>query len=403
MKAQLLAINLGSSSLKFALYLIKDSTNLTRACLGRLSGIGARQGELSLLVNDDRRTQSVSAPNYVAAFTILRRWLEDNVDESHLLAIGHRLVHGGTRYQESQRLSVEVVDALASLRNLDPKHLPGEIFFARAFMQEFPHLHHLACFDTQFHKSLPRVAQLFAIPRRYFAQGIRRYGFHGLSCEYVMNMLAEREAGVRGRVIIAHLGSGASLTAVLDGHSVETTMGLTPASGVPMSSRAGDLDPGLLTHLALNEQLTPLELQQLINQESGLLGVSETSGDLSELLKQEQRDPRAADAIQLFCYHVRKSICGLTGVLEGLDTLVFCGGVGENLSDIRARICAGLEFLGVEIADEQNTHNDAIISTPASRVSVRVIQTNEELIIAQHCIKLLNNIHESGCDVTLRH
>jgi acetate kinase len=249
----------------------------------------------------------------------------------------------------------------------------------------------VACFDTAFHHDLPRVARLLPIPRRYEAQGVRRYGFHGLSYAYLMEELVRLgdPAATKGRVILAHLGNGASLAAVRDGKSIDTSMGFTPTAGLVMSTRSGDLDPGLAPYLARTEQITAKQFYEMVNQQSGLLGVSEISPDMRDLLAQEVADVRAAEAVALFCYQAKKWIGSFAAALGGLDTLVFAGGIGENASLVRARICEGLSFLGVELNETRNAKNAAVISTDASRATVRVMRTDEELMIARSVCRVL--------------
>jgi acetate kinase len=302
------------------------------------------------------------------------------------------VVHGGPKYSEPQRITSEMVAELHELQPFDPDHLPEEILLTEAFHHRFPHLVQVACFDTAFHHDLPRVAQLFPLPRRYEARGVRRYGFHGLSYAFLMEELA-RIAGsqaARGRVVLAHLGNGASLAAVHEGKSVDTSMGLTPAGGVPMSTRSGDLDPGLVWYLARTEKITAKKFNEMVNFQSGLLGVSETSSDMHDLLKHEPEDVRAAEAVALFCYQVKKWIGGFAAALGGLDTLVFAGGIGENAPVVRARICDGLGFLGIELEEKRNLAGAAVISTEAGRVAVRVMHTDEEWMIAKTVCRVLN-------------
>jgi acetate kinase len=250
----------------------------------------------------------------------------------------------------------------------------------------------VACFDTAFHHNLPRVSQLLPIPRRYESQGVRRYGFHGLSYEFLMGELA-RQAGpqaAQGRVILAHLGNGASLAAVYEGKSMDTSMGFTPAAGIPMSTRSGDLDPGLVWYLERTEKLTAKKFNEMINFQSGLIGISETSSDMHDLLVRETEDVRAAEAVAFFCYQVKKWIGAFAAALGGLDTLVFAGGIGENAPVVRARICDGLGFLGIDLEEKRNTASAAVISTESSRVAVRVIHTDEEWMIAKTVCRVLN-------------
>jgi acetate kinase len=309
-----------------------------------------------------------------------------------LTAVGHRVVHGGPNYSQPQRITAEMVEELHQLSAFDPEHLPEEILLTGAFHRRFPDLPQVACFDTAFHHDLPRVARMLAIPRRYEAQGVRRYGFHGLSYEFLMRELA-RLAGAeaaKGRVILAHLGSGASLAAVRDGQSVDTSMSFTPTAGLPMSTRSGDLDPGLVWYLARTEGLDAKGFNEMASFQSGLLGVSETSSDMRDLLGRETLDVRAAEAGALFCYQVKKWLGAFAAALGGLDTLVFAGGIGENAPAVRARICDGLGFLGIELEEKRNAAGEGVISAAASRVVVRVIRTDEELMIAKTVCRVLS-------------
>ena len=284
-----------------------------------------------------------------------------------------------------------MVDELRQLSPFDPEHLPEEILLTEAFHRRFPDLPQVACFDTAFHHDLPRVAQILPIPRRYEAQGVRRYGFHGLSYAFLMEELA-RLAGTeaaQGRVILAHLGNGASLAAVHRGKSMDTSMSFTSAAGVPMSTRTGDLDPGLAWYLARTEHLDAQGFNEMVNSKSGLLGVSETSSDMRDLLEREASDVRAAEAIALFCYQVKKWIGAFAAALGGLDTLVFAAGIGENAPTVHARICDGLGFLGIELDEKRNAANEGMISAETSRVPVRVIRTDEEYVIAETVCRIL--------------
>jgi len=260
------------------------------------------------------------------------------------------------------------------------------------FLRCFPDLPQIACFDTAFHHDMPRVARLLPIPRRYEALGVRRYGFHGLSYAYLMEELVRLgdPAATKGRVILAHLGNGASLAAVRDGKSVDTSMSFTPSAGVPMSTRSGDLDPGLVGYMARTEQMTAKQFEEMVNFHSGLLGMSETSSDMRDLLECEKQDVRAAEAIAVFCYQVKKWIGAFAAALGGLDTLVFAGGIGENAPRVRARICEELEFLGIDLNQKRNAAHAPLISPDSGRVKVRVIHTDEELMIARSVVRVLN-------------
>jgi acetate kinase len=392
----ILTINGGSSSIKFALFEAGDS--LRRILEGAIERIGLPEATLRVkgLDQADNFSRLVTAPDHTVAVGALMDWVEERLGCDALTAVGHRVVHGGPKYTKPQRITEEMVEELHRLSPFDPEHLPEEILLTEAFHRRFPDLPQVACFDTAFHHDLPRVARLLPIPRRYEAQGVRRYGFHGLSYEFLMGELA-RLAGTeaaQGRVILAHLGNGASLSAVRDGKSIDTSMGFTPASGLVMSSRSGDLDPGLVSYLARTEKMSAAQFQHLVNHASGLLGVSETSSDMRDLLDREAQDVRAAEAIGLFCYQAKKWIGAFAAALGGLDTLVFAGGIGENAPTVRARICDGLGFLGIELEEKRNAANEGVISTAASRVAVRVIRTDEELMIARSVCRIVGSARE---------
>lgn len=296
-------------------------------------------------------------------------------------AIGHRIVHGGHRFERAVRVTPDVIAALRDMVMLDPDHMPAELAIVAEAQARFPAVPHVACFDTAFHRAMPRVAKLVPVPRHF---GIERFGFHGLSYAYLMDELGRMDPVAQsGRVVLAHLGAGASLAAVANGQPMETTMGFTPTSGIPMATRSGDLDPGVLLHLARTRQLGVDALDDLVNRQSGLLGLSETSSDMRELLALEASDIRAAEAIALFCHQVKKSVGALATVLGGVDTLVFSGGIGENAAPIRARITRGLVHLGVELDEERNERHAPVVSTATSPCTVRVMPTDEEQVIAR--------------------
>jgi acetate kinase len=323
--------------------------------------------------------------DHTAAVDTLMDWIEQRQQSEALTGVGHRIVNGGPNYYKPQRLTSEMMEELRQLAPFDPDHLPEEILLTQAFRRRFPRLPQVACFDTAFHHDMPRVAQMLPIPRRYESQGVRRYGFHGLSYAFLMEELARLgdPAAKTGRVILGHLGNGASLAAVRNGKSVDTSMSFTPNAGVPMSTRSGDLDPGLVLYLARTEKMSAKEFNEMVTSHSGLLGISETSSDMRDLLEHETRDVRAGEAVALFCYQVKKCIGAFAAALGGLDTLVFAGGIGENAPTVRARICGGLGFLGIEIEEKENAANEGVISTAASRITVRVIRTDEERMIAK--------------------
>ena len=380
----ILTINGGSSSIKFALY--RTDELLKRWLYGKVDRIGLPGTNLTFidLTQNQQDSRGIKASDHRSAADVLIGWLEERIGFASLKAVGHRVVHGMT-HSEPEQVTPELIDELHRITPYDPDHLPREIELIEAFRQRHPKLPQLACFDTAFHRTMPRVAQILPIPRRFEAMGVQRYGFHGLSYAYLVEELA-RVAGAKaaqGRVILAHLGNGASLAAVRDGQSVDTSMGFTPTAGIPMGTRPGDIDPGVAWFMMQVENLTPTQFNNLINHESGLLGVSETSSDMHDLLDRQAKDTRAAEAVDLFCYQVKKWIGAFAAALGGLDTLVFAGGIGENAAVVRARICEGLGFLGVDLKDEENAANAALISSSASRVSVRVIRTDEEWIIAK--------------------
>ena len=319
-------------------------------------------------------------------------WLDRTIGFAQVAAIGHRVVHGGSRFRRPESITDDVIEELRKLSPCDPDHLPGEIQLIEAFRAQDADLRQIACFDTAFHHEMPRVAKIVPIPRRFEELGVRRYGFHGLSYSYLLDELAKTGGPneARGRVILAHLGSGASLAAVRAGQSVDTTMGFTPASGLVMGTRSGDLDPGLTRFLSQVERVSVEQFDSLVNHESGLLGVSETSSDVRDLLERQNIDVRAAEAIELFCYQAKKGIGAFAAVLGGLDTLVFTGGIGENSPEIRRRICEGLDFLGISLNSTRNESTARLISSDESPVKVRVIRTDEELMIAKSVASYLN-------------
>ena len=388
--SNILTVNGGSSSIKFALYQAGALTQ--RKLMGKIDRIGLSGTKLTFndTFRDQQGSRSIEAADHSSAVNFLIDWLEQQVGLTHVTAIGHRVVHG-MQHSQPEHITQSLLDELHCISSYDPDHLPHEIELIEAFRKHCPELPQVACFDTAFHHTLPRVARLLPIPRRFDAMGIQRYGFHGLSYAYLMQEL-ERIAGVEaahGRVILAHLGNGASLAAVHDGRSVDTSMGFTPAGGLMMGTRPGDLDPGTAWYMMQSENLTPPQFNQLINHECGLLGVSETSSDMSDLLEREATDVRAAEAIALFCYQVKKWIGAYTAVLGGLDTLVFAGGIGENAPAVRTRICDGLRFLGIEVEEKRNVTNTGVISAKTSRATVRVLHTDEEVMIAKSVCHIL--------------
>ncbi len=340
---RILTINTGSSSLKAALYDLDHEERLRVAAQAERIGLSESRmrvtdaGGATLL--DERR----DLPDHAAGVQALFVWLRQRQLADQLGAIGHRVVHGGSRYSQPHLIDDDLLRTLQELVPIDPDHLPQAISAIQAAQQAYPAMPQVACFDTAFHRSMPRVAQIYALPRRLADEGVIRYGFHGLSYEYILSALrAEDARAADGRVIIAHLGNGASLCAIRDGASVETTMGFSPTGGLVMGTRSGDLDPGVLLYLLASRGMDAAAVNQMVNHQAGLLGLSETSADMRDLLDRETSDPRAAEAVALFCYQARKFLGALAAALGGLETLIFTGGIGEHAAAIRSRICAGL-------------------------------------------------------------
>jgi len=386
----LLTINGGSSSIRFAIY--EAGKTPRRRLAGKIDRIGL--SGTNLIVNDAAGSAQaplrLAATDHRTAVRVLMDWLDAQPVFASIKAVGHRVVHG-MKHTEPERITAKLLAELRRITPYDPDHLPSEIALIEALRQRHPKLPQVACFDTAFHRSMPRVAKLLPIPRRYLAKGVEHYGFHGLSYAYLMEELGRIDrAEANGRVILAHLGNGASLAAVRGGKCIDTSMGFTPTSGLVMSTRTGDLDPGIAYYLARSERMSAAKFNQMVNHESGLLGVSGTSSDLRDLCARAATDVRAAEAVELFCYQVTKWIGAYAAALGGLDTLVFAAGIGENAPLIRKRICGRLGFLGVELNAKRNAQHAPLISSDAGRVRVRVIRTDEELMIARSVSRLLN-------------
>jgi acetate kinase len=384
----ILCLNAGSSSLKFATFTL-GATEETRSAYGAIENMG---GESRFWLKNARdevaAEKQVSLPGPRESLEEVFRVLEKQKQPGPT-AVGHRIVHGGSFYTAPVKIDADVLRTLKQLVPFAPVHLPAQIELIEAVATHYSHLPQVACFDTAFHSGMPEVARRLALPRNLWEQGIRRYGFHGLSYEYILSALGEQ---AKRRTIIAHLGNGASMAAILDGRPVDTTMGLTPAGGFMMSSRSGDLDPGVLVYL-MGRGAGASDLEQLVDQQSGLLGVSGISGDMKILLEKRKSEPHAAQAVAMFCYAVRKYVGAFAAVLAGLDTLVFTGGMGEHASPVREEICRGLEFLGVAIDDQLNRQNAPVISRKQSRCEVRVMATDEDRMIARHTRATLRTSH----------
>ena len=379
MEQTILSLNGGSSSLKFAVYRLSGAGE-ERIFSGAVEAIGQPMGKAWLRSGDKAPLEETgNFPDHTAAIKKMFAALREQGLEK-LAAAGHRIVHGGPKFTAPQLIDARLTEALKELIPFAPLHLPSQVAMIEAVEVHFPDLPQVACFDTAFHSGMPEVAQRFALPQKLWEQGIRRYGFHGLSYEYVVSKLG-RELG--GRAIIAHLGNGASMVALKDGLPMDTSMGLTPTGGFMMGTRSGDLDPGVLIHL-LKAGYSADRLEELVDHEAGLLGVSGQTSDMKTLLEKSQIDKAAGLAVQMFAYQVRKFIGAYAAVLNGLDTLVFTGGIGERAVDIRVKICLGLEYLGITLATEANDRNSELISLPASKCTVRVIQADEDLMIVRH-------------------
>jgi acetate kinase len=399
----ILTLNSGSSSLKFSVY---ERAEKAERCLlqGRQERIGSNDGRFHAVdgTGAELADEAASFSNHAGALDLILHRLPSLVPNP-IDAVGHRVVQGGPHHLAPERVTPSLLKELRKLCPLDPPHLPAALDAMEAAAKLWPKLPQVACFDTSFHRTLPRVAQMLPLPRALTEEtGLMRYGFHGLSCEYIAGEL-KHVAGdevAQGRVIIAHRGNGASMTALRGGKSVETTMGFTPAGGLVMGSRPGDLDPGVLAYLLREGKVAPDALNDFIYQQSGLKGVSGLSADLRDLMKARNTHVPAQEAIDLFCYQARKSIGALVAVLDGVDTIVFTGGIGENAALPRASICEGLRHLGVEIEARANDDNLDMISAPSSRVTVRVMKTNEELVIARHTARLALNQQNSATPST---
>jgi acetate kinase len=383
---RLLTLNTGSSSVKLALYAEGDAPEIVSV----VERIGSPVGH-TLVQDAQGRTLASSAEavkDHSAALNVLLLALEAHGTTEGLGAIGHRVVHGGPLYREPTLVTAQVVDALRQLVVIDPDHLPQAILGIETLGRAFPGVPQVACFDTAFHRHMPVEARVFALPRALADEGVVRYGFHGLSYEFVLDALGRIDpAAARGRVVIAHLGNGASMAAVRNGVGIDTTMGFTPTGGLVMGTRSGDLDPGVLLYLLLSKGQDARALSALVNKEAGLLGLSGTSGDMQDLLR-AGGDARAAEAISVFCYQAKKFLGGLVAALGGLDTLVFTGGIGEHAPAVRAAICEGLSSFGIALDPERNTAGEGVISPPFDPVTVRVIKTDENAMVARHARRL---------------
>ena len=390
----LLTLNAGSSSIKFALFGCATPIPRSPALVGQIDGIGtvqaahfkARDGSGQVL--DDCDLPLEGEHPHQAALDHLVAWLRRRESGWTIVGVGHRVVHGGELYSQPVRLDDAHVQRLAEFIPLAPLHQPHNLAGIAAMRAALPGMPHVACFDTAFHRSQPPLAQLFALPRRITAQGVRRYGFHGLSYEYIAEVLPHYlGATAQGRVIVAHLGNGASMCAMLDGRSQATTMGFTAVEGLMMGTRAGALDPGVLLYLMDYHGMDARALTQMLYRESGLLGVSGISQDMRELLASDRKE--AAEAVDLFCYRIVREVGSLAAAIGGLDALVFTGGIGERAAAVRQKVCRELGWFGLELDAAANAADAVRISAAESRVATLVLPTNEEWMLARHTAQLI--------------
>ncbi len=387
----LLVVNAGSSSIKFTAYKTGASPHrLVADFSGQLDGINNRsrfwvkKADGETLLNCPLNGQTV--PDHAAAIARILAWLEDYLGAARLLAVGHRIVHGGPQYCTPVLLNEKILQDLEGLIPLAPLHQPHNLAPVRALQKAQPSLPQVACFDTAFHQTQPAIAQRFALPRDLTAEGIRKYGFHGLSYEYVATLLPTLDAKLeKARVVVAHLGSGASLCALHEGRSVATTMGFSPLDGLVMGTRCGSIDPGVLLYLMERHNMDLSQLQTLLYHQSGLLGVSGLSSDMRTLLASD--DPFAKEAIDLFVYRVGREIGSLAAALGGLQALVFTGGIGENSAQIRQQVCQQAAWLGLDLDQAANAAGVSCISTPGSKLAAWTVPTDENLMIARHTLK----------------
>lgn len=385
------AINSGSSSLKFGLFTLEDP--LQMIVKGKISGIGSPACLFS--ITNPGKSGTSCNPGHLEsiekAAELVTQWLQQQARHYKINGIGHRVVHGGLTFYEPRQIDDSLISDLQKLEPLAPLHLPDSLSIINVFRRSFAAITQVACFDTAFHTSMPFEARHYALPRYLWSEGVIRYGFHGISCEYICQQLIQWDITLSGKkIIVAHLGSGSSMTAIKDSSSIDNTMGFTPAGGLVMNTRAGDIDPGVASYLLKKKQMDAAQLDDLFNKESGFRAISGSDHPLEQLLQEEKDDPQAAQAIAMYCYHAKKQIGALAAAMGGLDILVFTGGIGEHAAVARKRICDGLAFAGIELNDELNDRSAETISELASRVQVYVIPTDEEIVIARHVKEYLH-------------
>lgn len=388
----IVVLNGGSSSLKFSAFVSNPGQDLELKLRGQVDGIGVAPRFVAKTpdgeVMGDKEWENHPDINHRTLSDYLIEWLRDNLQDIRVRAVGHRVAHGGKIYSQPVKIEPQVLQTLETLIPLVPLHQPHNLLPIRTLLELAPHLIQVACFDTSFHRTNPLVAQNFALPRSLTEEGVHRYGFHGLSYEFIARQLPKFDPqAAKGKVVVAHLGSGASMCAMLAGKSMTSTMGFSALDGIPMGTRPGNLDPGIILYLMREKKMDLDALEELFYKKSGLLGVSQISNDMRILLESE--DPRAQEAIDLFVYRINRELGSLAAALGGLDGLVFTAGIGEHAPPIRERVCEQAQWLGIQLDPEANRRGGPLISSPDSPVKVWVIPTNEELIIASHTRDIL--------------
>jgi acetate kinase len=391
MKQGILTINAGSSSIKFALFPLAHPLSPDAEVSGQIDGIGTNATKM---VAKDRAGEKIAdqaivgeAVSHDLAFDALLKWFQATQADWQIVVAGHRVVHGGDLYSQPTVVDAQVLEHLTGFIPLAPLHEPHNVAGIRALQSLLPTVPQVACFDTAFHRSQPDVAQLFGLPRALTAEGIKRYGFHGLSYEYIARTLPQHSHRADGRVIVAHLGNGASMAAMVNRKCVGTTLGFSTIDGLMMGTRCGNLDPGVVLHLMETKGLTVKDMTRILYKESGLLGVSGISQDMRTLLASDK--PEAREAVELFCYRIARELGSLAAAAGGVDAVVFTGGIGEHAAEVRRRVCLQSEWLGIRLNPEANARHDLVISAGNSTVDVLVIPTNEEWMMAHHAQTLL--------------
>ena len=394
MSKAILTVNAGSSSIKFALFPLVHPIAQKAVLSGQIDGIGTDTTKLVAkdqggvkVVNRDLHGVDGKPANHDSCFNDLFGWFTEAYKDFEIVAVGHRVVHGGELYSSPTVVKEDVLKHLQDFIPFAPLHEPHNIAGINAIAKLQPDVPQVACFDTAFHRTQPEVAQLFALPRSVTAKGIKRYGFHGLSYEYIAQALPQYSHRAKGRVIVCHLGNGASIAGMVNRKGVSTTMGFSTIDGLIMGTRCGAMDPGVLIHLLKMEKMTPDALEKMLYKESGLLGVSGISQDMRTLLASDT--PEARQAVDLFCYRIVREIGSTVTATGGIDALVFTGGIGENSREVRRNVCEQLQWMGLRIDQDANAANEIVISTGTSLVDVLVIPTNEEWMIANHTATLL--------------